>query len=106
MNYALKDFTGYTTIRRDRSTRSSGGGLVALVHHSVSYKVPVFDIFPDDNTAEVLSVEANLEGSTLTFFNVYIPRRPPAPDFDALPVPDFDSGNQMALGNINAHHPS
>ena len=47
-------------------------------------------------------------GTTLTFVNVYIPPassypRNYAPDFDALLE---DRGDQMVLGDFNAHHPS
>ena len=56
------------------------------------------------DTAEVLSVEADFGGTTLTFVNVYIPPGLLLPlDFDALLM---DRGDQMGFGDINAHHPS
>ena len=53
-------------------------GYVTLVHYSVSNSVPDSGILPNDDTAEVLAVKADLGGTTLTFVNVYIPLRPPA----------------------------
>ena len=71
------------TIRRDRPT--GGCGLVTLVHHSVPYREP------NDDTEEVLAVQTDLGGTTLTFVNVCIPPvssspRNYAPDFDDLLV--------------------
>ena len=73
VNSSLKVFTGYSTFRRDCPTGGDGGGLVTRVHHSFSYRVPNNDILPEDDTAEVLAVEIDLGGTTLTFVNVYIP---------------------------------
>ena len=58
--------------------------------------------------AEVLVVETDLGGTTLTFVNVYIPPasscpRNYAPDFEALLE---DRGDRMVLGDFSAHHPS
>ena len=62
------------------------------------------DILPDDDLAEVLAVETDLGGTTLTFVNAYIPYpRNYAPDFNALLE---DHGDKMVLGDFNAHHPS
>ena len=70
---------------------------------------PDGDILPNDDTAEVLAVEADLgEGATLTFINVYVPSasswpRNYVPDFEAVLE---DREDQMVLGNFNAHHTS
>ena len=86
----------------------SSGRLVTLVHHSVPYRVHDSGILLDDDTAEVLAVETDLGRTTLSFVSVYIspasscPRNC-APDFDALLK---DCGDQMVLGDFNAHHPS
>ena len=42
--WTLKDFQNYATMRRDRS-HGGRGGLVTLVHHSISFKVPDGYIF-------------------------------------------------------------
>ena len=60
------------------------------------------------DTAEVVTVEADLGGTTLTFVNVYIALassclRNYALDFDALLV---DRGDQIVFGYFSAHHPS
>ena len=83
-----------------------GRHLVTLVHHSVPYRVPGSGILPDDDTTEVLAVETDFGGTTLTFVNVYIPPessclRNYAPDSDALLE---DRGVQMELGDFNVHH--
>ena len=72
VNSSLKEFTDYATVRRGRPT-GVGGGLVALVHHSIPYRVPDSGILPDGDMAEVLAVETDLGGTNLTFVNVYIP---------------------------------
>ena len=64
------------------------------------------DIFPNDDTAEVLVVEADHGGTALIFVNVYIPpasSRPRnfTPDYDALLE---DRRDQMVLGDFNAHN--
>ena len=89
MNSSLKVFKDYATVRRDRPTGGGGGGLVTLVRHSVPYGVPDRGILPDDDTAEVLAVKTDRGGTTLRF--------------DALLE---DRGDQMVLGDFNAHHPS
>ena len=60
VNFSLKEFIGYVTIRRDRPTRD-GDGLVTLIHHSFSYSVPDNDMLPDDDTAKVLAVKTDLK---------------------------------------------
>ena len=52
VNSSLKEFTDYATVRRDRPTGGGGGGLVTLVHHSVTYSVPDSGILPDDDKAK------------------------------------------------------
>ena len=98
VNSTLKEFTGYATVRRDRPTGGGGEGLVALVYHFIPYTVPDGDILPDDDAVEVLAVETDLGGTTLTFVNVYIPLGPPAHGTTPQTL--------MVLGDFNAHHPS
>ena len=86
-SFKVKEFTGFAIIRHDRP--AGGDELVTLVHHSVPYRVPDCDIHPDDDTDELLAVENDLWGTTLTSVNVYItpssscPRNY-TPDFDTL----------------------
>ena len=92
-----------STIRRESQTGAAGGGLVTLFHNSIHYRVPDGDILPDDDTAEVLAVLTDLGGTTLTFFNLYIPPasscpRNYAPDFNAHLV---DRGDQMVFGDFS-----
>ena len=103
---SLKEFTDYATIKHDRPL-GGGGGLVTLVHHSVTFRVPDGGILPNDATAGVLAVEAKLGGTTLNLNNVYAPRvvlpRNFSPYSDALLE---DHGDHMVLGDFNTHLPS
>ena len=89
VNSTLKEFTDYATIRRDRH---AGGG----------------DILPNDDTVEVLAVEADLEGTILTVVNFYVKPAPSCPQNYAsdLDVLQEDRGKQLMLGDFNTHHPS
>ena len=107
VNSTLNEFTVYATISRDRPTGGGGGGLAALVHHSVPYGVTECDIFPNDDMAEALAVETGL-GAVHTDLGqcLYPPSsscpRNYAPNFDILLE---DHGDQMVLGVLNAQHP-
>ena len=50
VNSSLKEFTDYATVRRDHPTGGGGWGLVTLVHHSLSKRVPDRGILPDDGS--------------------------------------------------------
>ena len=80
-----------------------GGGLVILIHHSVSFRVPDGDILPYDDTPEVVVVKADFGqfgGMTPTFVNVQLRptlSRPPEkrPQFWCSPEGLWRPGHQM-----------
>ena len=104
---ALEEFSGYTTVRRDRTT--GGGGVMCLVSHSCTFSEwDTTDIITHDGTTEVLGVEVRLGGSLLRIANIYIP---PASSCPTGYSPSFDNlrnarGDYLIMGDFNAHHPS
>ena len=104
----LKPFPGYTVVRKDRGT-GRGGGLLTLVEESTTYTPwDTSHLFPGDNTAETLGIEAVFGGLPLKIVNVYIlPCSSCPPDyqteFSHITTPQ---DNTLLLGDFNAHHPS
>ena len=104
----LRPFPDYTTVRHDRPGASRGGGLITLVHHSISYTRLPSDLFPNDSTAEQLSITATINDIPLHIHNIYIPPHsscPPnyTPSFTRLFQAQDDT---LILGDFNAHHPT
>ena len=101
---SVKEFRDYASVRRDREG-GAGGGLLTLVHHSVSFR-DSGTVLTDDDTAETLLVTVTLEGGELHILNVYIPPATSCPagyatNFDLLLR---DRGDQLVMGDFNAHH--
>jgi len=97
----------YTSVRRDR-VGGGGGGLLTLVHHSVTFRELDSDLLPGDDIAEAQGIVLWLGGAELRIINVYIPPAsgcPPryATDFDCILE---DHGDVLVMGDFNAHHPS
>jgi exonuclease III len=69
-DYSLP-FPDYTLVRKDRG-RGHGGGVVFLIHQSVTYS-PVDTSFLKDNHTECLAVRVVINGSDLVIFNIYLP---------------------------------
>ena len=72
----LRPFPDYTTVRRDRPGASRGGGLITLVHHSISYYDFPTDFFPNDSTAEHLSITVTINNIPIHIHNIYILHSP------------------------------
>ena len=70
-----KEFSNYTSIRKDRRG-GRGGGLLTLVHQSLSFREADTATLPNDDTAETLGVVVVVGGVSLHVLNVYIPPRP------------------------------
>ena len=68
----LPTFEKFSVERRDRTT-GGGGGLITLVHHSVSYTVVDSSPYFSDSTIEHLAIEVDIDGAKLLVINVYIP---------------------------------
>jgi hypothetical protein len=100
-------FPGYTVIRKDRLV-GSGGGLMTLIYHSVSYtNVDSSLLTILDQSLKLLAVQIDIGSSKLEVFNVYLPpisSCPPGhkPDFAALL--DFPGQDALFLEDFNAHH--
>ena len=101
---ALPAFPNYAVIRRDR-LRGRGGGLIILVHHSITYQELPDTILPGDSVAERQTIAVEVNGATLTICNIYIPPAtscPPgySPDFHSL----FNHTEDiLIMGDFNAH---
>ena len=106
-NSLLRPFPSYTTIRQDRPGSSGGGGLITLVHHSISYKRIISDhLFPSDQTTEHLVITATINNIPINIYNIYIPPSSSCPP-NFSPSLQFISQAQddsIILGDFNAHH--
>ena len=100
----LPPFPNYAVLRKDRPL-GRGGGLITLVHHSVTYRELHDPVLPGDNVTELQSITVEVGGAHLIIRNIYIP--PPTscpsgylPDFGAL----FSSTEDiLIMGDFNAH---
>ena len=105
----LRPFPNFTTLRRDRPGGTRGGGLIILIHHSISFTpLPTDHLFPNDSTIEHLAISATINSLPINIYNIYIPpisSCPPnyTPDLEALLSPQDDS---IVLGDFNAHSPA
>ena len=82
-----------------------GGGLITLVHHSITYRELLDPVLPGDSVAEIQSINVEMGGAHLIVTNIYIPpchSCPPAylPDFRTLFSPTADI---LIMGDFNAH---
>ena len=75
-NSNLRDFPNYSIIRRDRPSTvgPNGGGLITLVHHSITYTpLPTDHLFSQDAATEHLAITATINGHSINICNIYIP---------------------------------
>ena len=100
-------FPGFALLRKDRPA-GRGGGLITLIHESVSFQNKDTSQFSlQDLSTELLAITAEVGGVKLDVFNVYMPPASAVagfnPNFNLL----LDSPNNDALffGDFNAHHP-
>ena len=104
---SLPDFPNFAAVRRDRPGRG-GGGLITLVHHSITYtEFDTSNFFPGDTVAECLAVELEMGGAKLLVANVYIP---PVSSCPSDYSPNFThlfnwSDDILVMGDFNAHDP-
>ena len=92
-------FPGYNVLRQDRP--GGGGGLITLVHHSISFTRLASPI--NDGTCESLIIEASLADTPTKIVNVYVP--PPSsspPNYSATLAPFLALG-AVVVGVVNAH---
>ena len=105
----LRDFPNFTPLRRDRPGPSGEGGLLTLVHESISFTPLDTDhLFPNDTIIEHYAITAIINGVPIKIFNIYIPPTSSCPsDYS----PDLQhlfqtQGDSIILGDFNAHHPA
>ena len=101
---SLPPFPNYAVLRKDRS-QGRGGGLITLIHHSITYKEVYPNFFPGDTTIESQAYSIEVNGAELLICNIYIP---PASSCPGGYTPDFNSifnysGDILIMGDFNAH---
>ena len=83
-----------------------GGGLITLVHHSITYQeVRPAPFFQNDNTTEIQAIIVEMGGAKLLVCNIYIPPVSSCPqDYrpDFYPVFGY-TGDILIMGDFNAH---
>ena len=94
-------FPGFAVIRKDRS-RNSGGGLITLVHHSLSFTECM--IANPDDFCEFQHTRIFLNDSHLDLFNVYFPPSSSCPPGHLPSLAGLLTGeSRLVLGDLNAH---
>jgi exonuclease III len=79
-------FPGNALLRRDHHT-GGGGRLVILVHDTISFtNLDASHFAARDNFTELLAISANIGGSWIDVYNVYIPPHSASHGF----IPDFN----------------
>ena len=83
----------------------AGGGLITLVHHSITYEELHDTVLPGDNVTELQSIKVIVNGAHLIMRNIYIPPSSSClmgylPDFETLFSPTED---MLIMGVFNAH---
>ena len=104
----LQQFKDFTTIRKDRAS-GIGGGLITLIHHSLTYReADLAHLFPNDPHLEHQSVVVEVDGAELRVVNIYIPPTSSCqPDY----TPDLTglfslTDDTLVGGDFNAHDPA
>ena len=68
------DFPNYYSHRRDRSDGREGGGLLSLIHHSLTWTdFPTDHLFPGDSIIEHQGFTLIVDDAKLNIINIYIP---------------------------------
>ncbi|XP_058982740.1 probable RNA-directed DNA polymerase from transposon BS isoform X1 [Musca domestica] len=103
-NCSLQRCYGYNVLRKDR-TRSGGGGLTFLLHHSVQYRPISLELVSSDPYMECVGVAVKCGTAEVEVLNVYIP---PINSCEPRYLPDISpllvGNNRLVLGDFNAHH--
>ena len=95
----------YTLVRQDRRL-GPGGGLLFLIHNSVSFtRKPLSTMSKNDPHLEELTISIAMDNTELLITNVYIP---PASSCNGRYSPPLDhlltGTDSLVLGDFNAHH--
>ena len=96
----------YTIYRKDRPGGGYGGGVAFLVHHSVCFSPIDVSFAANDQTLELIAINASINNANVAIFNAYCPPssscpRAYLPDISAI----FDNadGDSLILGDWNGH---
>ena len=99
-------FPGYAHVRRDRPV-GGGGGLVTLIHNSISFtNINTSHFYTQDNKTELLAICVDVGDTKIDIFNIYTPPASATPNY----TPDYafllklSDKDCMFLGDFNAHH--
>jgi hypothetical protein len=103
------NFPDYTHVRKDRPA-GGGGGLVILIHHSVSFThIDVSALTDFDLSLELLAVCIEIGSFKLDVYNVYLPPASSCPTGHRTVFTTLfasPSNDALILGDFNAHHAS
>ena len=99
-------FSGYSTIRKDREGRQ-GGGLMILVRDDIPFQIdPLIEV--NNNNAEQQQISINTDNNKLYITNLYVPPASSTTDprnFTMQNILKDDDENRIIMGDINAHDP-
>ena len=103
-------FANFTILRADRE-RDKGGGLVTLIHHSLTFTpVDLSHLYASDPFVELLAHSVISENKPTTIVNLYVPPAsscPPRHRFNLDPLLQaLDGEDAIILGDFNAHDDS
>ena len=78
-----------------------GGGLITLIHHSISYTKIASPI--NDGITEVIVIEVAIAESTMKIANVYVPPASSCPSNHCASLLSLFAIDAVILGDINGH---
>ena len=103
----LRPTPGYSVFRKDRDNDKLGGGLLFLIHKSISWEpINIINIPNGDKNTEVLSIAITGGTQDLLLHNIYIPPVSSCETNYSPPVANLltNNSNTIVGGDFNAHH--
>ena len=102
-------FPNYSAVRKERPGDMGGGGLITLIHHSITFiRIPSDSFFIDDSITEHLLITATINNILVNFHNIYItPISNYLSDFTQnFPLLFNFRDNNINMGDFKAHSPA